>query len=138
MRRICPSEEILSEYISGVLAEEDRTEVEKHLAGCAACRELLVETHDIISRPDIHEIKNRISRWIRKNQWLIGAAAAFTLSFVFSEHFLQFLTACIIMGAKWAVDAKTAKMLIMIYEAWKCGDRDKADKILSRIDGTEH
>ncbi|MFH1552446.1 MAG: zf-HC2 domain-containing protein [Candidatus Omnitrophota bacterium] len=134
MNRICPSAEILSEYLSGVLPPEDKERVEKHLAGCAECRRLVVETYDIINKPDLHEIRNKLFQWARKNRWFIGSFVAFVFSFLFPRYFLQFLVACLLMGAKWALDSKTARLLIMIHEAWKRGDTDATDEILSRID----
>jgi hypothetical protein len=134
MNRICPSEEILSEYISGILSPEDRIGVEKHLASCDKCRKLVAETHDIINKCSINEIKNALLCWIGKNRWLLGASVTFVCSFLFPKYFLQFLTACLLLGAKWIIDAKNTKMLIMIYEAWKRSDKDKAGEILSRFD----
>jgi len=45
--RICPQEDILSEYLSGCLREDKRIMVETHLAACKDCRELLVDTCEI-------------------------------------------------------------------------------------------
>ncbi len=132
--RICPSEDVLSEYLNGLLSAEDRIGVEKHLAGCAGCRQLLVETQEILKKPDIREIKRKLLTRLKDNRWLIGALITLALSFIFSKYFLQFLAACLLMGAKWIIDAKTTKMLILIHEAWKRGDRDKADEILSQMD----
>ncbi len=134
MNRICPSEEILSEYISGVLSAEERIKTEKHLAACAECRKLIAETHDIINKRDIGEIASTVFRWIGKNRWLIGATMAFASSFLFPKYFLQFLAATLLLGAKCIIDARTTRMLIMIHDAWKRGDKDKADEILSRFD----
>ncbi|MFA5255328.1 MAG: hypothetical protein WC419_01350, partial [Candidatus Omnitrophota bacterium] len=56
------------------------------------------------------------------------------LSFVFQRFFLQFLTATLLLGVKWITDAKSTKMLIMIYEAWKKGGEKEASRILSVLD----
>ena len=135
--RICPSEEILSEYLNGTLAPEDKTRTERHLAGCATCRKLLAEAHDVISKPDIHEVINNITTWIKKNRWFIGALSNLIASFLFSRYFLQFLAAGLLMGAKWIIDSKATKMLIMIHEAYKRGDAVAAKDILSKIDSNK-
>ncbi len=131
--RICPSEEILSEYLSGGLTPGERAGVEKHLAGCPGCRKLLAEAHDVLKRPDIREIGHSAFRWVRKDHWLIGSVLTLACSFLCPRYFLQFLVASLLMGAKWIIDSKTTKMLIMIQEAWKSGDKEKTDKILSRF-----
>lgn len=134
MNRLCPSEERLGEYVAGVISQKDRVHLEKHLAACHECRKLVSEAHDVIKMPDAGKIKRDAWGWIKNNRWLLGASLAFVFSFVFSEYFLQFLVGSFIMGGKWIIDSKTTKMLIMIHEAWKKGDNDTADNILSKID----
>lgn len=132
--RICPTEEILSEYMNGLLEDGLKRSVEQHLASCDKCRKLLAETHEILSQPDIFELKESIFRWIRKNRWLLGTIITFACSFIFSKYFLQFLVACLLMGAKWIIEARTTKMLVMIHEAWKSGDQDKTNRLLSHFE----
>lgn len=133
MNRLCPSEEILSEYISGVIDEKTRFEVEKHLVTCHDCRKILVETYDVINSFDISEIWRSFLHAFSTNRWLIASSLAFLASFIFPRHFLQFLTASLLTGAKWILDAKNTRMLIMIHEAWKSGDKTKQEEILSRL-----
>lgn len=134
--RICPQgqEEILSAYLAGSLSEKEREETERHLAGCENCRKLVVETYEVIKTLRFDGIKKTFLGWIKRNRWFLGALTAFIASFFFPRYFLQLLAACLLMGGKWIVDAKTARMLIMIYEAWKKGDKETTDKILSRFD----
>ncbi|MFQ5952103.1 MAG: zf-HC2 domain-containing protein [Candidatus Omnitrophota bacterium] len=129
--RLCPTEEILSEYLSGTLPQEERRAAEKHLAGCTKCRKLVVEAHEITSGLDFSQIKRSLMK--KNNYWFLGAVIAFILSFIFTKYFLQFLVACLLMGGKWIIDSKTTKMLVMIYEAWKSGDREATDKILKEV-----
>jgi hypothetical protein len=136
--RICPREEILSEYLAGVLRQEEKAELEKHLAECARCRRLLAEAYEIINTPDFRQIKENIMTIIKNNYWFIGAATSFVLSFLFPKYFLQFLSASLLMGAKWIIDSKTTKMLIMVHEAWKRGDKETTDKVFSRFDLKKH
>jgi hypothetical protein len=131
MNRICPTEELLSEYLSGTISPEDRKAVESHLASCADCRKLLSEAYDVLITPDLHEIFFNIKRWLRKNIWLIVAVSALASSFFFPKYFIQLITATILSGTKWIIDAKTTKMLITIYETWKKSDKDTTDSIFS-------
>jgi hypothetical protein len=132
--RICIQEEILSEYLCGVLPPEDRVSVEKHLASCGDCRKLLSEAHAILSGPDLYEMKDRILKWALKNIWILGAVILFFLSFLFTKHFFQLLAASIIMAAKWIIDSRATRMLVMIHDAWKRGDNASTDELLSRLD----
>ena len=131
MNRICPSEEVLSEYLAGILSPEEKAMVEKHLARCKTCRLLLAEAHDIISKPDLTETMQKLRTWFKKNLWLTGSILFFTLSFVFQKYFLQLLLASFLMGGKWILDSKSAKMLIMIHEAWKSSDKARHTKPFS-------
>lgn len=133
MNRICPSEEVLSGYLSGVLPEEDKNDLETHLCKCKNCRILLADSYHITKGPDAGEIRRKVSGWINKNKWLLAASISFVLSFAVPRYFLQFLAAFVILGAKWAIDAKSAKTLIMISEAWKRGDKKKTEEIISRF-----
>jgi hypothetical protein len=133
MNRLCPTEELLSEYLAGTLSGEERELVEKHLASCDKCRTLLAEAHAILETPDLHEIFFNLKKWLRKNTWLIIATASLIASFFFREYFLQLLTAALLSGIKWTIDSRTTKMLITVYEAWKKNSADKSDSIFSDI-----
>ncbi|NQT33430.1 MAG: hypothetical protein HQ594_07150 [Candidatus Omnitrophica bacterium] len=119
MNRLCPSEDILSRYISHSLSHENKLVVEEHLIRCGQCRKLIVEAHEVLTNPDMWEIMNKILLWIKKNRWLTGSLVSLVLSFFFSEYFLQFLLIAFLLGAKWIVDARATRMLIMINESWK-------------------
>jgi hypothetical protein len=41
--------------------------------------------------------------------------------------------ATLLLGIKWIVDAKSTKMLVMIYEAWKHGGEKEASRVLERV-----
>jgi len=137
MKRICPSEKILAEYITGLLAPGDAANAEEHLAACPGCRRLIAETHDITKRSIMKRSKNMTLRWFAGNRWVIASSVMFLFSFIFSRYFLQFLAAALVMGAKWIIDSRTTKMLVMIHEAWKRGDRNGTDRIFRDFQTTE-
>ena len=123
--RLCPSEEILSAYLSHTISEENRTKIEKHLSECNTCRELVADAHYIVNRPSINQRIRTLFIHLNKNKWLIGAAIALTASFFFPKYFMQFLAATILMGIKWIIDSKSTRMLITVYDAWKSSNSDK-------------
>jgi len=106
--RICPDERILSEYLSGCLREEEMEDFERHLAGCGECRRQLVEAHEVVESMKAFMAWRSFRGWTVKNRWLVGAAAAFICSFLFSRYFLQLIAACLLMGTKWIIEARTA------------------------------
>ena len=134
MNRLCPSEETLAEYISGLLKEEERSAVEEHLTKCKSCRKLAMEAHAIISTPDAGRIKRKIAGYLRKNVWIITSGLFLLCSFIFRRYFLQFLALTVISALKWIIDSRNTRMLIMIHEAWKHGDKEKTNRILSKFD----
>ncbi len=125
-----PKESELADYLSNVLTGEARSRIEDHIACCDDCLNNVVSAHE-----SVKIFKKRKAPLMKKiNIYLILAATSFILSFLFREYFLQFLTATILLGAKWISDAKSTKMLVMIYEAWKKGQDKEVSHILSSLD----
>jgi len=56
------------------------------------------------------------------------------MSFTVPQYFIQLLVATLLLGIKWIVDAKSIKMFIMVYDAWKKGGEKEASRILSALD----
>jgi hypothetical protein len=137
MNRICPQEEKLAEYISGLLSGEELVSMEEHLDRCDSCRKLAFEAHEVITRPDPGRISRRFFGYMRKNLWMAAAAVFFLCSFIFRGHFLQFLALTVISALKWIIDSRNTRLLVMIHDAWKRGDKEKTEHILSRIDPEE-
>ena len=85
----CPEAELLAEYADRVLSEQERTAVEEHLAGCAACRSAVMEAvrfrdHDRTESIDRGEARDSNvipirRRWIAAVAATIAAAAAIVL-----------------------------------------------------------
>ncbi|MCX5666359.1 MAG: zf-HC2 domain-containing protein [Candidatus Omnitrophica bacterium] len=125
-----PKETELADYLDNILSGEDKKRVEDHIACCNSCLESAVSAHESVSKFK----KGKPGLMKKMNIYLLLAVISFMLSFVCREYFLQFLTATILLGAKWISDAKSTKMLVMIYEAWKKGGEKEASRILSSLD----
>ena len=125
-----PKEAELADYLSNTLTGESRKAVEDHIACCNDCLDNAISAYESVKK--FKERKAGIMK--RSNIYLILAIISFILSFVFQRYFVQFLTATLLLGIKWIADAKSTKMLIMIYEAWKKGGEKEASRILSALD----
>ena len=125
---------MLSEYLSGCSPLDEKLLVEVHLADCETCRKLIAETHSILSRERSREALMHLLSKLKSNLWPMAAGAMLALSFVFPKYFLQFLVAASLAGIKWIMDSRTTRMLIMVREAWKSGNMEKAEKIFSKMD----
>ena len=132
---LCVSETGLSDYLNDTVPDKKKTEIEKHLTECASCLEKLVFAYETVR--DYEKMPGKGAKpmkqgW-KKNLWLLGAILAFTLSFLFRPYFVQFLVATILMGVKWIFDSVNARILIMIYDAWKKGGDEEASGILQKF-----
>lgn len=128
MNRICLSDEILSEYLQGVLSKDDTELVEEHLSNCKECRTLISEASELTNSFDTRETLSNTLETIIKNKWLLICIVFFICSFIFYRYFFQLLLASALTGVKWIIDSKTTKMLITVYEAWKTQKRSEADQ----------
>ena len=125
-----PKEAELADYLSNTLTGESRKRIEDHIACCNDCLDNVVSAYE-----SVKTFKKRKTGVMKKiNVYLILAIISFILSFVFQRYFVQFLTATLLLGIKWVSDAKSTKMLVMIYEAWKKGGEKEASRILSSLD----
>jgi tetratricopeptide (TPR) repeat protein len=83
-----PDAERLAEYADGLLADEARAEVERHLAECEDCRAVVMDTMaflasatgkvDTIPRSKVIPFPSR--RWMTRAAALVGVAAALLLA----------------------------------------------------------
>ncbi len=131
-----PAEADLAAYLSKSLPGKEMVRIEEHIASCAGCLETAVAAYDSVRdfKPAAPHKKRRTSVMKKINLYLILAVIAFALSFTTPRYFIQLLVATLILGIKWVVDAKSTKMLVMIYEAWKSGGEREASRILETLD----
>ncbi|MDO8535937.1 MAG: hypothetical protein Q7S30_02885 [Candidatus Omnitrophota bacterium] len=124
-----PKESELADYLSDSLTGESKKMVEDHIACCNYCLDSVISAHE-----SVKIFKKRKAGAMKKiNIYLVLAIISFILSFIFQHYFAQFLTATLLLGTKWITDAKSTKMLVMIYEAWKKGGEKEASRILSSL-----
>ena len=130
----CPTESDLADYFGGFLSRKRKNEIESHLTICPACVEDLILAEKVASsktekRPRGKNFKD----WLKKNLWLLPAIVSFALSFIYSRYFIQFLIATLVLAGKWIFETVNAKILIMIYDAWKRGGEKEVSKVLERV-----
>lgn len=131
----CPQEYVLNSYLIGTLYGDERERAERHIANCPYCIYRIAEANDVLREGVMERVKGIIMN-IKKyvNVWFLLCVTLFFLSFIFPHYFIQFLTGSILFGIKWIVDNKNTKMLIMIYEAWKQGGQEEANRIIESLD----
>jgi hypothetical protein len=128
---ICVSDIQINDYLAGSLSENDRKVLEEHLTQCKECLEKMVFAYRVVEECQNEKkgAKPMKSSWTN-NLWLAGAILAFALSFFIPRYFIQLLVATILLGVKWIFDSVNARILIMIYDAWKHGGEKGAGQVL--------
>ncbi len=130
-----PTENDIAGYLARSLPAAGIRQVEEHIAGCDECLAAMVSAYESAGGPgNKSSLKKKFGKYMKKlNIYLILAVLSFALSFITPRHFIQMLVATLLLGAKWIVDAKSTKMLVMIYEAWKHGGEKEASQVLESI-----
>lgn len=131
-----PTDAELADFLSSSLsAKEARALIEKHLSSCNECLAKAVSAYESVRLFRKGMPAKRKGNFLKRlNIYLVLALLSFLFSFMVPRYFLQLLVATLVLGIKWVVDSKSAKMLIMIYEAWRKGGEKEASRILETID----
>jgi len=141
----CPNEKILSSCLDEILPAAERAMLERHIAGCNHCLDVLLVAYEAQDRPRRkcpaiikQKVRKRLGLKDRKVgpglKWFYGALVLFTFSFVFKRFFLQFLVGAAILGFKWAMEGEGAKRAIMIFRGMRKGETfDSSQPPTSRI-----
>ncbi|MDP8231015.1 MAG: zf-HC2 domain-containing protein [Candidatus Gorgyraea atricola] len=137
----CPNERELSSYLDSALSGAEREKIEAHIASCGKCLDLLVLAHEAGSGswecPELLKGKIRKMLGVRERRsrselkWLFGTIIMLALSFVFKRYFLQFLTASLILGFKWAMEGEAARRTIMIFKGMQQAQKKVERKVPS-------
>ena len=138
----CLNEKTLSSYLDEKLSDVERKEIERHIADCNTCLDVLLVAYEaqrkkfsarplrglartILAATIFFERKNRTSQAgsVEKTKkkrpelkWLFAGLVFLALSFMFRHYFLQFLAIAVILGFKWAMEGEGAKRVIMIFK----------------------
>ena len=126
----CPAELELARYLEGLLSSDQRQNVEKHLADCSYCLDLLVVAKDILKKDPV--VKVSWFKRLARQKWLILTLISFGLSFAVRRYFLQFLFLALIFGIKWALGSEGSKNLIMIFRGLSHKESEDKEKIFER------
>lgn len=131
-----PAENDLAGFLAGLLPKARRVKVEDHIAECDECLAAVVSAYESVASSGNIPISRRGSGGIMKklNIYLMMAILSFALSFITPRYFIQLLVATTLLGIKWIADSKSARMLVMIYEAWKNGGEKEASQVLKRME----
>lgn len=111
---LCPSELELGRYLDRTLSSGQKERIEKHVADCGYCLDLLVVAKDTIGDS---KKKVNIAQKIARQKWFILSMLGFLLSFFIKRYFFQFLTLSLIFGIKWALSTEGSRNLVMIFRS---------------------
>lgn len=135
VKKAHPTERELSDYLDHLTTGEAKRMVEEHIACCSECLTAVVCAYDSVRifKKEDKNIKGRANIMKKINIYLTLAIVSFILSFAAPRYFAQFLVASTLLGIKWISDAKSTRMLVMIYDAWKNGGEKEASRVLSSL-----
>ena len=118
----CPSELELGKYLDKSASISRRGEIEKHMADCGYCLDLLVTAKaalkDFPKKPDLFQA-------LKQQKWFILSMFSLAASFFIKRYFFQFLTLSLILGLKWSLSAEGSRNLVMIFRS--LGHKDPAE-----------
>ncbi|MDO8747872.1 MAG: zf-HC2 domain-containing protein [Candidatus Omnitrophota bacterium] len=118
----CPSELELGKYLDKSASVSQKDRIERHLANCGYCLDLLVTAKkalkDSPKKPNVLQALNQ-------QKWFILSMLSLGMSFFIKRYFFQFLTLSLIFGLKWALSAEGSRNLVMIFRS--LGQKDTAD-----------
>lgn len=122
----CLNEKTLSSYLDEKLSDIERKEIERHIADCNICLDMLLVAYESLAEKRIcpaalkRSIKTRLGLKERKKRpelkWFFAGLVFLAFSFMFRHYFLQFLAIAVILGFKWAMEGEGAKRVIMIFK----------------------
>ena len=118
----CPSELELGKYLDKSVSISQKEKIERHLADCGYCLDLLVTAKEVLK--DFPK-KPNVLQALKQQKWFILSMLSLGMSFFIKRYFFQFLTLSLIFGLKWALSAEGSRNLVMIFRG--LGRKDTAD-----------
>ncbi len=129
----CPVELELAKYLEGSLTSGKRQDMEKHLADCPYCLDLLVAAKSVLKQET--QVRPSWFSRLKRQRWLILTAVSFSLSFVVRRFFLQFLFLALISGIKWALGSEGSRNLVMIFRSLSHRGAEEKEEVPKRVSG---
>ncbi|MCX5680122.1 MAG: zf-HC2 domain-containing protein [Candidatus Omnitrophica bacterium] len=131
-----PDANKIAGYLDKTISADERKRVELHIAYCRECLKAMTAAHESVAQFRKNKKDNNQKAYsMRKiNPYLALAIAFFLFSLIIPRFFIQSLVATLVFGIKWVADSRSAKMLIMIYDAWKRDDNKGISRILDNLD----
>lgn len=121
----CPSDLELGKYLDKSVSISQKDKVEKHLADCGYCLDLLVAAKEALK--DFPK-KPNLFQALKQQKWFILSMFSLGLSFFIKRYFFQFLTLSLILGLKWALSAEGSRNLVMIFRGLGHKDASESEK----------
>ena len=118
----CPSEQELGKYLDKSVSVSQKDRIERHLADCGYCLDLLVTAKEALK--DFPK-KPNVLQALKQQKWFILSMLSLGMSFFIKRYFFQFLTLSLIFGLKWALSAEGSRNLVMIFRS--LGRKDTAE-----------
>ena len=131
-----PDANQIAGYLNKTISDDERKRIESHLSSCRECLKTIIAAYETVTRfRKTGKGNNRMYNIMKKiNPYLALAIVFFLLSFITPKFFIQSLVATLVFGIKWVADSRSAKMLIMIYDAWKRNGDKGVSRVLSTMD----
>lgn len=121
----CPSELELGKYLDKTVSSSQREKIERHLADCGYCLDLLAVSKEVLR--DCTKKPNPLQA-LKQQKWFILSMFSLTASFFIKRYFFQFLTLSLILGLKWALSAEGSRNLVMIFRGLSRKDPAESEK----------
>lgn len=121
----CPSELELGKYLDKTVSLSQREKIERHLADCGYCLDLLAVSKEALR--DCVKKPNSLQA-IKQQKWFILSMFSLTASFFIKRYFFQFLTLSLILGLKWSLSAEGSRNLVMIFRGLSRKDPAESEK----------
>ena len=121
----CPSDLELGRYLDKTVSLSQREKIERHLADCGYCLDLLAVSKEALR--DCAKKPNPFQA-LKQQKWFILSMFSLIASFFIKRYFFQFLTLSLILGLKWALSAEGSRNLVMIFRGLGHKDASESEK----------
>ena len=130
-----PDANEIAGYLDKTIPENKRRRIESHVSSCRECLNAMTAAHEAVAQFKKNEKNNRKNSIMKKiNPYMVLTILFFLFSFITPRFFVQALVGTLVFGIKWVADSRSAKMLVMIYDAWKKDGDGGVSRILDTVE----